>query len=204
MYIIACKAHFCHLFGHGQVGNSPRETSGSAGTIDWGPMWLGSQSTCHPQCPYTPTGSLMPLHSLPALWHPWCHYTPTSPRGPIHLCWSLSPYTPCQPHMYCWHPLPAPDVPNSPYTLYWLPNAPWCPTPLLAPQPLHSLPAPMHPWHPCQPKMPPYPLHPYWLQCPWCHYTPAFPWALYSLPAHQCTLDTPTPPVSPLTPLHPC
>ena len=71
MYIIACKALFCHLLGLGQVGHIPRETSerdgtlnrgpclalvrrslpkgtsGSAGILDWGPMWLGSQSTSH-------------------------------------------------------------------------------------------------------------------------------------------------------------
>ena len=35
------------LSGHGEVGHSLRGTSGSAGTLDWSPMWLGSQSTCH-------------------------------------------------------------------------------------------------------------------------------------------------------------
>ena len=28
--------------------------SGNTGTPNWGPMWLGSQSTCHPHCPYAP------------------------------------------------------------------------------------------------------------------------------------------------------
>ena len=58
MYIIGCRAHFCHLLGLGQVGHSPRGTSGSAGTLDWDPMWLGSQSTCHPK--YTPDTPMPP------------------------------------------------------------------------------------------------------------------------------------------------
>ena len=32
MYITGCRAHLCHLPGPGQVGHSPRGTSGSAGT----------------------------------------------------------------------------------------------------------------------------------------------------------------------------
>ena len=55
MYIIACRAHFYHLLGLGQVGHSPRGTSGSAGTLDWGPIRSGSQSTCHPNTPLTPS-----------------------------------------------------------------------------------------------------------------------------------------------------
>ena len=37
MYIITCRPHFCHLLGLGQVGHSPRETSGSDGTLNRGP-----------------------------------------------------------------------------------------------------------------------------------------------------------------------
>ena len=37
MYIIACRAHFCHLLGLGQVGHSPRKTSGNDGTLNRGP-----------------------------------------------------------------------------------------------------------------------------------------------------------------------
>ena len=94
MYIIACRAHFCHLPGLGEVGHSPREmsgvmgpktgalawpgevghsprgTSGSAGTLDWSPMWLGSHSICHSQCPLTPltppASPLTPLQPLSA------------------------------------------------------------------------------------------------------------------------------------------
>ena len=47
MYITGSRAHFCHLPGLGQVGHSPSTTSGSAGTLDWAPIWLGSWSTCH-------------------------------------------------------------------------------------------------------------------------------------------------------------
>ena len=49
MYITGCRAHFYYLPGLGQVGHTQKETSGSAGTLDWGPMWSGSKSTCHPQ-----------------------------------------------------------------------------------------------------------------------------------------------------------
>ena len=122
MYIIACRAHFCHLPGLGRMDHSPRETSGSDGTLDWGPMWLGSQSTCHPHCPpeilYTPCWPSDALHPLPAPYAPdglhptncWPpeSYTPatpmpptppTPPAGPCH------PYTACQPLMPL-HPNP--------------------------------------------------------------------------------------------------
>ena len=44
---MGCRGHLCHLLGLGQVGHSPRGTSGSAGTLDWGPMWFGSLSSGH-------------------------------------------------------------------------------------------------------------------------------------------------------------
>ena len=118
MYIIACKAHFCHLLELGQVGHSPRGTSGSAGTLDWGPMWLDSQSTCQPNAPLhpqwtpnTPTPSDSPnLPDSPTpLGTPWCHLYP---------CWSLSTYTPCQPPngpLTPLHPLTAPNSPDTPW-----------------------------------------------------------------------------------------
>ena len=75
MYIIACRAHFWHLPGLGQVGHSPRGTSGSPGTLDWGLMWSGFQSTCYPpmpsDTPYTPYWPLTPLHTC----HPQCPLT---------------------------------------------------------------------------------------------------------------------------------
>ena len=112
MYVIGYRAHFCHLPGLGQVGHSPRDTSGSDGTLDWGPMWLGSQSTFHSQCPpdtsYTPAGT-------------WCPYIPcqlpNAPMKPPQSCWPLMlpdiplppagpliPYIPCQPWIDPWHP----------------------------------------------------------------------------------------------------
>ena len=122
-------------------------------------MWLGSQSTWHPQCPYTPTG----------------------PNAP----------------------LPAPDAPNAPYTPYQPPIYPlMAPTPLLAPQPLHSLPGlntpwdPLHPllatWHPYQPPIP-----------PWCPYTSAGPQPLHFLPISNAPLTPPTPLPAPSHPLMP-
>ena len=86
-----------------EVGHSPRGTSGGAGTLDWGPMWSDSQSTCHLQCtPYTPDGSPMPP------WHPYtlrsaqCPLIPPIPLlAPEHLhslpdpqCTLDTPYTP--------------------------------------------------------------------------------------------------------------
>ena len=93
------------LPGLGEVGHSPRATSGSAGTLNWGPMWLGSQSTCHPNAPLhplmapnspTPQGDpqcpimlpillLVPeyLYSLPApQYTPDTPLTPTAPTPP--------------------------------------------------------------------------------------------------------------------------
>ena len=117
MYIIACRAHFCHLLGLGQVGHSlretsgsdrtlnrgpcclgevghsPRGTSGSAGTLDWGPMWSDSQSTCHLQC--TPTPLMSPT--------PQCPYTPEAPNAPDAALTLLAPE-------YL-HSLPAPNAP---------------------------------------------------------------------------------------------
>ena len=49
--------------------------SGNAGTLDWDPMYLGSQSTCHPNAP-TPPASLW--HPLPVPWLP-----PDAPRTGI-------------------------------------------------------------------------------------------------------------------------
>ena len=128
--ILACRAHFCHLLGLGQVGHSPRGTSGSAGTLDWGPLWSGSQSTCHPQCPtppdapYTSAGPKL-LHSLPAplctldtpCWPPDAPTPPTSPHA-LYLCWPLSPYTPCLPPNALLTPQCAP---NASYYPYWPP-----------------------------------------------------------------------------------
>ena len=104
------------LPGLGEVVNSPRGTSGSAGTLDWGPMWLGSQSTCHPQCPLAPLHPfwslhphipMMPLQPLlasccphPCQWECWDPGLGPNVVGlPVHLppqC-PVHPYTPCQP-----------------------------------------------------------------------------------------------------------
>ena len=162
MYIIACRAHFCHLLGLGQVGHSPRETSGSdgtlnrgpclawvrygqsprgtsgtAGTLDWSPMWLGSQSTC------------------PSPMHPWHPYTSLTPPG--HPQCPLMPPIPLLAPEYL-HSLPAPQyTPDIPHTLDTPKQPMMPPTPLGDPSaPTYSpsgpwvltLPAPIHPWHP--------------------------------------------------------
>ena len=104
MYIIACRAHFCHLLGLGEVGHSPRGTSGSVETLDWGPMWSGSQSTCHPQFPLHPywlPDAPTPLMAPNAPDTP----TPQCPLMPLHICWPLNPYTPYQPPMHLTPPV---------------------------------------------------------------------------------------------------
>ena len=157
MYIIACRAHFCHLPGRGEVGHSPRGTSGSAWSLDWGPMWFGSQSTCHPNasltpptlptipwCPYTPYPLLAPWipTPLPPQVPPTTHYPPASPWHPLHpLLTPWCPYTP-------WHPL----MPLHP--CQWE-----CWDPGLSPMWLGSQ-STSHPQCPDTPLMP---LHPHWL-----------------------------------------
>ena len=119
MYIIACRAYFCHLLGLGQVGHSPRGTSGSAGTLDCGPMWSGSQSICHPKyTPNTPDAPGTPKMPPDNPRSHQCPLIPLYPSGP----WVHSP---CQPLIHPWHPL------------YH-----WCP--LTSPKwPLHSRSLPM-------------------------------------------------------------
>ena len=79
MYIIACRAHFCHLLGLGQVGHSPRETSGSDGTLNRGPC-LALVRYVTPQG--EPVGVLGPWTGAQ------CGQAPSPLATPIH------PYTP--------------------------------------------------------------------------------------------------------------
>ena len=121
MYTIACRAHFHHLLGLGQVGHSPRGTSGSDGTLDWGPMWFGSQSTCHPQCiPDNPTPPDTPTPLTP-LMPPNGPNTPMSPK----MC-PYAIYIPSGPEYL--QSLPAPNTlltpPNGPNIPKEPPNAP--------------------------------------------------------------------------------
>ena len=44
---MGCRAHLYQFPVLGQVGHSPRGTSRSAGSLDWGPVWLGSLSSSH-------------------------------------------------------------------------------------------------------------------------------------------------------------
>ena len=124
------QSSFCHLLGLGQVGHSPRRTSGSTGTLDWGPIWLGSQLPCHhntPLTPPTPTDApkMAPTTPKPlgAPNAPDALYTPSGPWVPRVSC-------PCQPPIHSWHPLhpDAPsDTPKWPPTPPRAPQCPWCP-----------------------------------------------------------------------------
>ena len=56
MYIIACRAHFCHLLGLGQVGHPPGEPVGVLGPwtgaqCGWAPSPLATQYTPTPPIP---------------------------------------------------------------------------------------------------------------------------------------------------------
>ena len=139
MYITGCRAHFCHLAGLGQVSHSPRRTSGGAGSLDWGPVWLGSQSTCHLWCPRASYSPLMPTTSLLAPMPPDATLHPL--LSPMH---PNVPYTPCWPQMppEPLHPLPPPDAPQCPYT------------PCQPAIPLHPCQPPDAPDTPCWPLMP--------------------------------------------------
>ena len=121
------------LPGLGEVGHFPRGTSESAGTLDLGPMWFGSQSTCHPNTPtlpdtlnshlyhlgtsqwhyatYTPSGSWVPTLTTSPKYTP---DTPNSSQHPLHplgdpLChlysfWPWVPTLPASPPLHIWHP----------------------------------------------------------------------------------------------------
>ena len=70
MYKIACRAHFCHLPGLGEVGHSPRGTSGSAepGTgaqFGWAPSPPATSNA-----PPTPQWPQMPPHTPYTLYAP--------------------------------------------------------------------------------------------------------------------------------------
>ena len=149
MYTTGCRAHFCHLPGLGQVGHSPRGTSGSAGTLHWNPIWLDSipAATPNPPTPLTvPNAPMMP-QTLPVgvLGSNVVGLSVHLPlQCSLHLLLTLNtPYTPCQP----------PDAPYSPAGTQ-CPLTP--PNPLLAPESLHSLPVPQ-----CTPDYPYTPADPY-------------------------------------------
>ena len=132
----------------------PKGNSGSAGTLDWGPMWLGSQSTCHLQCTPTPQWPITPSHPYipyaPILLLAWVPTLPASPNAP------LTPHT----------PLGAPDA-------TYTPAGAWVLHSLLAPQCTPDGPNP-----PDSSLMPPD--TPYTPRSPWCSYTPADPWSTYT------------------------
>ena len=75
MYIIACRAHFCHLLGLGQVGHSARETSGSDGTLDRGPCLALVRLV-------TPQGE--PVQVLVPWTGAQCGQAPSPPAIPMH------------------------------------------------------------------------------------------------------------------------
>ena len=89
MYIIAHRAYFCHLLGLGQVRDSPRGSSGSAGT------WTGAQ------CGQAPSPLATPIHPQNGPSTPLG--APNTPNAPIpllapeYLECLLAPYTPDTP-----------------------------------------------------------------------------------------------------------
>ena len=116
-------------------------------------MWLGSQSTCHPQCPHTTWQSPTPPDAPTLPDSPQCTLTsPTPPDGSLMpQCPLLVPnvsYTPAGPEPI--HSLPAPNAPFHP---------PMAPTPLI---PLPAPNVPLMPLYPC------WLLSPYSLPIPQC------------------------------------
>ena len=142
MYIIACRAHFCHLLGLGQVGHSPRETSQSDGTLNRGPClalvrqvtlqgepvgvlgpWTGAQCDWAPSPLATPNASLTPLH-------PWLPLIPQHPMSPPML--PFATYTPSGPWVMYTPASPpntplTPPTPLMPLTALNIPRRPQCP-----------------------------------------------------------------------------
>ena len=119
-------AHFCHLPGLGQVGHCPRETSRSAGTLDWGPMWPWSQyhGVTNPNIDGTIciNPPVWPQNIVPFL------YTPAMPP----MCDQVLPDTPVLALMPL-TPLVPPAGPHEPHDTPCIP----CHLPLI-------------PLHPCQ------------------------------------------------------
>ena len=145
------------LSGLGEVGHSPKETSRSAGTLDWGPMWSGSQPTCHPNVPCHPYIPCQPPNApspLPALQYPWCPYTFA---GPLTPCWPSEPL----------HPMTPPAMPLMALHHMLTPDTPWCSlhhcqwecwAPGLGPNVIRlpvQLPPCNAPWHPQHPLLAP-------------------------------------------------
>ena len=98
------------LPGLGEVGHSLRGTSGSAGTLDWGPIWLSSQFTYHPLCPLTPICTLL----IP--WYPYT-LTPLMPHTPANGSAETLDWGPM------WSGSQSNCHPNAP----WCHLHPWCP-----------------------------------------------------------------------------
>ena len=192
------RAHFCHLLGLGQVGHSPRETSGSAETLDYGPMWSDSQSTYHPNAPLT-----LPSHPKQSPDIPYMPRNPQCPLCHLYTFWPLSTYTPWQAPIHPWHslhPLEAPRLPDTPYTpmnpqcplCHLYPSDPWVLT--LPDRPQYTPDTSYTPWKPQCLLTPPTPL-----------WTPNAPYATYTLsgPDYILSLSVPnTPPTPPDGPQH--
>ena len=125
MYIIACRAHFCHLLGPLARWVTPQgEPVGVLGP------WTGAQ------CGQTPSPPAIP---------PMPPKPPTGPNAP------LRPYTPCHPPDIPNAPTPStssPIPPNTPYTSAG-PSACTLPSshPMHLWHALQPLPASWHPLH---------------------------------------------------------
>ena len=182
MYIIACKAHFWHLLGLGQVGHYQGKPVGVVGPSTGAlarPWW----------------GRSMPKGNQWECWDPGLG--PDVVRLPVHLPPQMHPCTPNAPwHSHapqCLLMTPIPCLPLSTYTPCQAPNAPLMPpTPLMAPNALWHPPIP--PDTPTLPRSPQCPLMPPIPCCSWAPTLPASP---------QCTPDTLTPQWTPDTPRSP-
>ena len=178
-----------------ELGHSTRGTSGSAGTLDWGPMWSGSQSTCHPNAPDTPYTPAKPMTYPTPYW-------PPTPQCPTPLTvWVLGPWTGAQ----C-SQAPSPATTQCPLTPLHSLLAPWCPYTPATPQcPPDALTSPLTPDNPTPllaAKCPLMPLYP-------CQWECCDPGLGPNVVGCQSTYHPQIPPETPYTPctpdaLHPC
>ena len=151
MYIIGCRAHFCHLPGLDLVGHSPEGTQWECWDPGLGPNVVRLPVHLPPLCP------LPPLSSTNAPWCPTPLLALNAPDTP-NPCWPWAP-TPLPAPMPL-TPLPASQFPLTPPTSllaswvpilsYWPLTSPDAPTPcqLQCPNPNQTLNAPWCPLHP--------------------------------------------------------
>ena len=149
----------------------------------------------HPDTPYTSWQLLIPLMAPMPLTAP---RSPPIPSEATYTLLALEHLYSLPAPMHPWHSWQLHDAPLTPTT----PQQPLMPPiPLLAPEYLHSLPAPNAPLKPPTPLTAPNSSAPLWAT--WCHLYHAGPWVPTLPDSPQCPLTAPTPSDTPFTQLEP-